>query len=438
MSRRIAIAFLGAWLALLFAGNPRAQSFDEPAFQLRGTLANETALRLSDRAELTKVKNALSLTAAYEFSPACRLKLAGRAWYDAVFALGGDLSAAAEKEYETELALREAVLSLSGGPLHGRFGLQQIVWGEAPGVFITDLINPRDFREFVLPRFEDLRIPVWALDLTWLQEDFSLEGVWIPWPELDRLPAEGSEFRFLRAAPPPGLRVEERNPGNPSRKLRNAELGARLCWLRDGWDVSLLYLYAFDNFPAFRRTTAVDAGGEPVVEIIPEGLRVNIFGATFAKAWDPWVLKGELALTLDRPLESKNPADPDGLGRANVLTYAVQVDRALASWDLSVGLTGRAFHGAGGELQAEGTEYLFVRAAADFAFLGRELTFSALGALESGGRDYRLSPELTHALRPDLVLSAGLDIFGGPRRMLYGQFRDRDRLWLTLTYHFKN
>jgi len=39
-----------------------------------------------------------------------------------------------------------------------RLGRQQIVWGEAIGTFVTDVVNPKDFREFVLPDFSELRI----------------------------------------------------------------------------------------------------------------------------------------------------------------------------------------------------------------------------------------------------------------------------------------
>ena len=36
-------------------------------------------------------------------------------------------------------------------------GKQQVVWGKADGVFITDIVSPLNLTEFLLPDFDEIR-----------------------------------------------------------------------------------------------------------------------------------------------------------------------------------------------------------------------------------------------------------------------------------------
>src|SRR5207249_11639811 len=123
------------------------------------------------------------------FADAANLRLATRGWYAAVFDVTDRYPRNVERDQKTELDLREALLTVSKGDLDVRLGRQQIVWGEAISTFVTDVVNPKDFREFVLPDFSELRIPIWALDLTYLlTEGVSFEGVWTLDTMHNRLP----------------------------------------------------------------------------------------------------------------------------------------------------------------------------------------------------------------------------------------------------------
>jgi len=47
-----------------------------------------------------------------------------------------------------------------------RLGKQQIVWGETDGLKLLDVMNPQNFREFILDEFEDSRLPLWSVKYT--------------------------------------------------------------------------------------------------------------------------------------------------------------------------------------------------------------------------------------------------------------------------------
>src|SRR2546425_6541737 len=137
------------------------------ALRVRGRLAEEFAYRLHDPGDVSKLRTTGWLEGKYAFSEAVSLRVAARAWYDVVFDITGRYPASVERDQKTELDLREALLSVSRGDLDVRLGRQQIVWGEAISSFVTDVVNPRDFREFILPDFTELRIPIWPLDFTY-------------------------------------------------------------------------------------------------------------------------------------------------------------------------------------------------------------------------------------------------------------------------------
>src|SRR5713226_2354911 len=167
------------------------------ALRLRGRIAEEFAYRLHDPGDVSKLRTTGWLESKYSFSESANLRLAARARYDAGFDATDRYPANVERDQKTGLELREALLSISRGDLDVRLGRQQIVWGEAVSTFVTDVVNPRDFREFILPEFSEIRIPIWALDFAYhLAEGLSFEGVWTPDTRFHKIGKKGSEFQF--------------------------------------------------------------------------------------------------------------------------------------------------------------------------------------------------------------------------------------------------
>src|SRR5438034_937485 len=171
------------------------------ALRVRGRAAEEFAYRLHDPGDVSKLRTTGWLDAKYTVSDAVSLRVGTRAWYDAVFDATGRYPANVERDQRTEISLREALLAVSRGDFDARIGRQQIVWGEAISTFITDVVNPKDFREFILPEFTELRIPIWAADASYhLAPNVTLEGVWTPDTRFSKIGKRGAEFQFAAPA----------------------------------------------------------------------------------------------------------------------------------------------------------------------------------------------------------------------------------------------
>ena len=93
---------------------------------------------------------------------------------------------------ELTFGLREAYMDMYFNMMDLRLGKQQIVWGKADGVFITDIVSPKNLSEFLLPDFEEIRIGVTSLKLDFYTGDNTLEVVWIPIFTPTTLPETGS------------------------------------------------------------------------------------------------------------------------------------------------------------------------------------------------------------------------------------------------------
>ncbi|NJO89587.1 MAG: hypothetical protein HC831_12030, partial [Chloroflexia bacterium] len=60
----------------------------------------------------------------------------------------------------TKLELREAYLNFATKSWNVKAGRQIVVWGQADGLPVTDVISPLDLTEFLAQDYDDIRMPV--------------------------------------------------------------------------------------------------------------------------------------------------------------------------------------------------------------------------------------------------------------------------------------
>ena len=413
------------------------------ALRVRGRLAEEFAYRLHDPGDVAKLKSLGWLEGKYTFSEWANLRVATRGYYDAVFAATDRYPDNVRSNQEKELELREGILSLSYGDLDVRLGRQQIVWGEAISTFVTDVVNPKDFREFALPDFTELRIPIVALDAQWrLARNVTLEGVWTPDTAHNRLPKKGAEFQFqtvdFRFGHHPVVRLPD---DDDEFSVARSEGGMRLSVLREGWDVSLIYYDQADKSPVIFQKRVANTPPRPyIIALEPEHPRLHIVGATLAKSFEPVVVRGEVAVSVGKRYETSNPLDPDGVVRRDTIDYLIGVDFPLL-WDVDASLqlsqkilTGDATNLTKPGVAGQVTSSLALRLTT--GFFDNTLNPSLLFVVGLERADFRLSPRLEWVVNGSVTMAVGADIFEGDRRTLYGQFDRNDRVTFTTTWRF--
>ena len=401
-------------------------------FNLDGYIKNETAYRLSEPGGFTKVKNIFFLRKTGSLSADISYKVSGRLFYDAIFDLTDNYPEAVRKDQEFEGDIRDTYLDISGGDLDLRIGKQQVVWGEAVGLFFADVVNAKDLREFVLPDFDYIRIPQWATDIEYTKGHAHLEFVWIPLLEFNKLGVPGSDF-FMPVAIPQGVMATSRSIKEPSDSLKNSEADARASYLTGGWDLSVFHLYTWDKFPVNLRTIV----NPSLYTFHPEHRRLNISGFTFAKEVNDIIFKGEFIYNNGKYFSVLDKNDTNGVVKRDYIDYLLGIDYTLFERvDLNAQFMQRVISDYEPTLFREAHISSSASIWLKTGFLENTIEPEILFVSDLKERDMMLRPRVNFKFRENWQTRIGADIFGGGEEGIFGQFNNRDRIYGEVRYDF--
>ena len=197
------------------------------------------------------------------------------------------------------IELLDAYLEWRGNDTTFRVGKQQIVWGRLDGLKILDLLNPQDFREFILDDFPDSRISLWSAYVDGSIAEWRAELALIPDATGHAIPNPGAWFelqapRFRFGAPssaPSPIVITDR----PGVGIDESAAGLRLSRELGRTEVSLVAYTGIDPEPLGR---IVSAGGAVAVERYYE--RRDAFGLSAERSIGPLVVRAEYAYQPDR------------------------------------------------------------------------------------------------------------------------------------------
>jgi hypothetical protein len=216
-----------------------------------------------------------------------------------------------------------------------RIGKQQIVWGQADGVFITDIVSPLNLTEFLLWGFDEIRQGVTAVKAKYYpHQDHNLEFVWIPVFTPAILPKEGSIWRSQQEfpAPPTFDSSKVKIPGS----LENSQLFLRYSISKSAIDLQLIGAYTWDATAALHVQKQFTPGtGLTGITITPEHHRLAMGGGNFSTTVLDFVLRGEAAYYSGKYFQTADATTKDALTQKNYLNYVIGLDRTLGNWKLS-------------------------------------------------------------------------------------------------------
>ena len=330
--------------------------------------------------------------------------------------------------------LRELYVDGRVGPAFLRIGKQQIVWGQADGLRVLDVVNPFSFREFVWPDPQDRRIPLWAIKTEAPLGSATLQLLWLPDPTFDEIPLGNAAFAVTtpllvpQAAGPIVVEPVRR----PSGLRDSSDGGARLAMFVGGWDVTLNYLYhTYDDpvpFVALR-------DGVPVVA--PAYERSRLFGTTVSNAFGSTTVRGEIGYSTDRWFITTDATDLDRVFPSDELAFVVGLDNtALADTLLSVQYFQSTVRDPAESMtrlrrERQGT-FLLQRSWRNESIRVRALW---LRSLDRG--DGAVQARLSWQASANLSIGMSAEWFYGERTGLFGEFRDASRAGLDVQWSWQ-
>ncbi|EED33971.1 conserved hypothetical protein [gamma proteobacterium NOR5-3] len=334
---------------------------------------------------------------------------------------------------ESELSLRELFVDFSWGSADWRLGKQQVVWGQADGIKVLDVVNPQSFREFILDDFDNSRIPLWMANVTVPVGDASsLQLLWIPDTTYHELADLDATYGFTSPRIIPQVPITAlREPDKPDDPLSDGDAGFAFTSFAGGWDLSLNYLYRYLDAPVL----PVRVRGPTTLALEPEYRRSHLVGGSFSNAFGDVTLRGELAYNSDT-LQPTNTLVNEAVAETAEFSTLIGLDWAL-SMDALISaqiLNSYLFDHSDVMARDESEQTLTLLYQQDFA--NAAWRFRGIGIHSLNDGDSQLQLKLSYWWSSELQLWIGADTFSGNNRGLFGQFDENDRVLLGLEYGF--
>lgn len=399
---------------------------------IKGFLQFEAARTTATPEHWSKLRTRADLSSQGKLSDSLKWKLGARFDYDAVYGINDFYNSEVDKNQRFNVALRENYLDYSTGNWDFRLGRQHVVWGEMVGLFFADVVSARDQREFILPDFDQMRIPQWAARAEYFADDFHAEVLWIPVASYDNIGKPGAEF-YPNLPVPPGFNVQYRQELRPERNAENMNYGLRLSTLQNGWDVSAFYYRSTDINQTFYRDVLFSP--TPTVVYQARHDRINQFGGTLAKDFGDVVLKSEAVYTQGRSFSVINATDSDGVTPQNTLDWAIGLDFALpAEARFNIQTFQRQFFNYNADIIPDKRENGYSLLLNTKPFNHWEAQAMFISSLNR--TDWLFRPRLTWNFERNWRVLVGADIFKGPSTGLFGQYDHQDRVYSEIRRSF--
>jgi hypothetical protein len=401
---------------------------------VRGFSQFEPAYTYASPSHWSRAVVRTQVEATKELSSSVKAKASFRVDVDPVYFNSDFYNQQVKDDQKAEFLIRETYVDLSAGDWELRLGRQQIIWGEVVGLFVADVVSARDQRDFILPEFDILRIPQWAVRAERFWKNAHLELVWVPYPSYDNIGKPGAEFYPLQPPVIPGFANVLLDDEQPARTLSNTNYGFRASTLHGGWDISAFYYASMSAAPTYYRQVATSPAPQIVYQ--PRHDQIWQVGGTATKDFRAFVLRGEAVYTHNKGYETTALSDPDGVIKQPALEYILGLE-FLLPWDVRLNVQGyqRRFldydpNTLYDEVETSGTLLLSGK-------IGRHIEPQILVMEYFGMEGDRLvRPSVDWLFQPNARLRVGVDIFNGPPLGYFGRFDNRDRVYGELRYTF--
>lgn len=305
-------------LLLFFSFVSQAQE-KEVKTELNGFMRNYTGV-LYNSGDFSIVQNTLDLTLKHRRK---NISFLANGFYYQYFD---------QKDY---VDVRELYMDIFTKKVDFRIGRQQIVWGQADGVFITDIVSPLNLTEFLLWDFNEIRLGVNAVKTKYYPtQDQTFELVWIPIFTSSILPDANSIWRPQQDFPAPPT-FDSTKMAIPS-NIENSEFYGRYSLTKSAIDLQLIGAYTWEDEPSMHVQKVIDTSMQLTgLKITPEHHRLIMGGGNFSSTVAGFILRGEAAYYYGKQFQTTDPKDSDALIQKDYLNYVVGIDRSLGTWKLS-------------------------------------------------------------------------------------------------------
>ncbi len=322
-----------------------------------------------------------------------------------------------------------------------RIGKQQVVWGEADGLKLLDVINPQNFRQFVMDDFDDSRIPLWMFNAEFtLIENGVLQVLWIPDTTVHNLVPSGSPYAFSSSSIVPilasDLAIQLRPAQAPRSPIKDSDIGLRYTDFVSGWDISLNYLYHYVD-ELIVSASAQTNSEIPHILLTQNYERSHLLGGTASSALGDWTIRAEIAFETNRYHRTKQSLP--GVVQASQWSSVIGVDyQGWSDQFISVQWFQTRINATQTDLieliehsQEDSVTFLWE---SNFMNDTLKAKWLQIHSIDHGDGVFR--PKVSYNLQSNLDVYISADVFYGNKDTLFGQFDQGDRVSIGFDWGF--
>jgi len=400
MKKRSLIFTITIIMLLVSAAGAAAQDL-----YLGGYVRNNTGVLLNDNLDFSQVQNTFDLKAEY-YGDMSELKAE-------VYVNQSDLD-------QIEAGVKELYVDIFFDSMDLRVGKQQIIWGKADGVFITDVISPKDLTDFVLPDFDEIRMGVTALKADYYTSALDFELVWIP--------------TFTPAVMPTGIWAVEKpltitKINTPDNTLDNSEVFGKMSYMGSVIDIELMGGYMWDDLPA----AYFDHKVGPTPIFYADYNRIAMAGGSFSTDIAGLIVRGEGAYYNGKNFTIQ--ASPVTTVEKDFVNYMVGLDFSIAGFTLSTQFIQEIVLDYDNAIVFNDEFKNTMTFVIAKPLINDTLMVEFFSYIGLTNEDALLRPKVTYDLADGLELVVGADIFLGDEGD-FGQYDDNDLVYTKVKYSF--
>jgi hypothetical protein len=319
--------------------------------------------------------------------------------------------------------LHEAYIDYTLEELNIRLGRQIIIKGNSDGFRVTDSISPVDSSEYITRSFDETRMAVDAMNLSFNKINYSLNFIFIPVFTPAEFPDKESPW-FIEN----GFQGETKEK-DVEKKLSNSEAGAFVNFYLPGLDFGFSYFRGFSDNPVSK---LANIDNETVC--LKNYEKEEIFGSFFSKPVKDFVLRGELAYFRGIHFNSKN--DFDNPEKSCLLKWLAGFDWYPGS---NITLTCQFYQELLTSKKNKTKKQNHVNIAffkISKKFFREKLNLGSSAYINTDKTDSYFSLSADYELTSRIKIYGGTDFFSGSDTGIYGKYKDNTQMWLKAKYSF--
>ncbi|MBT3180861.1 MAG: hypothetical protein HN340_08195 [Candidatus Marinimicrobia bacterium] len=343
---------------------------------------------------------------------------------------------------DVTLGLREAYMDVYFDNMDLRIGKQQIIWGKADGMFITDIVSPKDLGEFLLRDFDEIRTGITSLKANYYLGDNTVEMVWIPTFTPTIMPDETSIWSRIPEFPLP-ITIDESQKEIPGR-LENSEGFIKFSGMSSLLDYEIMAGSMWDDDPNLHVSPIIEQGNpQPLgLTLTPKHHQLTLVGGSFSSELGGFILRGEGAYYMGKQFSALNPDQlnlPTSLLEKDYAHYLIGTDFSIGTTRFSTQFIQRAILDYDDLIVQEELDNTMTFLA-NRTFLQETLTLQLFGYFGLNNEDALIRPSVTYDLADGFEILAGANIFvkneDSENTGQFGYYDDNDMIYVKMKYSF--